>query len=112
MLKLNFIALPKKADTTECEHYRTYSSMSQVTKILFSIVMMRVRQKIRPKIVEEKRGFLKGMGMSNAIFMLRTMNERALKVQKELCLSYIDYTKAVDRGKHMEILNQLQKLSC
>ena len=72
--------------------------------------MMRVRNKVRPEIAEEQCGFVEGKGTSNAIFMLRTIIERTLEIQKEVYLCFIDYTKAFDRVQHMEIIKQLQKL--
>ena len=110
MLKSVFIALLKKAGATECELHRTISLMSHVTKILLRIIMMRVRNKVRPEIAEEQCGFVEGKGTSNAIFMLRTIIERTLEIQKEVYLCFIDYTKAFDRVQHMEIIKQLQKL--
>ena len=58
MLKSVFISLPKKAGATECELHRTINLMSHVTKILLRIIMMRVRNKIRPEIAEEQCGFV------------------------------------------------------
>ena len=84
MLKSVFIALPKKAGATECELHRTINIMSHVTKILLRIVMMRVRNKVRPEIAEEQFGSVEGKGMSNAIFMLRTIIEQTLEIQKEI----------------------------
>ena len=110
MLKSVFIVLPKKAGATECELQRTISLMSHVTKILLRIVMMRVRNKIRPEIAEEQCRFVEGKGASNTIFMLRTILERTLEIQKEVYLCFIDYTKAFDRVQHMEIIKQFQKL--
>ena len=110
MLKSLFRALPKKAGATECELHRAVSLMSHVTKILLRIIMMRVRNKIRPEIEEEQCGFMEGKGMSNAIFMIRTIIERTLEIQKEVYLCFIDYTIAFDRVQHMEIIKQLQKL--
>ena len=75
MLLSVFIAFPKKAGTTECELHRTITLMSHDTKILLRIAMMRVRNKIRPEIAEKQCRFMEGKGMSNAIFMLRTIIE-------------------------------------
>ena len=80
MLKSVFIALPKKAGATECELHRTISLMSHVTETLLRIVMMRVRNKIRPEIAEAQYRFVEGKGTSNAIFMLRTIIEQTLEV--------------------------------
>ena len=105
-----FIALPKKPGATDCELHRTISLMSHVTKLLLRIIMMRVRNKINPEIAEEQCGFVEGKGTTNAIFILRTLIERALQIQKDVYLCFIDYTKAFDRVRHDEIIKELTKL--
>ncbi|GFO22815.1 LINE-1 retrotransposable element orf2 protein [Plakobranchus ocellatus] len=52
-----FIALPKKPGATECELHRTISLMSPITIILLKIIMLRIRNKIKPEIAEEQCGF-------------------------------------------------------
>ena len=84
--------------------------MSHVTKLLLRIIMMRVRNKINPEIAEEQCGFVEGKGTTNAIFILRTVIERALEIQKDVYLCFIDYTKAFDRVRHDEIIKELTKL--
>jgi len=53
-----FIALPKKPGATECELHRT--------KILLKILMMRMKNKIRPEIAKEQYGFMPDKGTRNA----------------------------------------------
>ena len=72
--------------------------------------MMRVRNKIEPEIAEEQCGFVEGKGTSNAILKLRTLIERSLEVNKDVCLCFIDYTKAFDRDRHDELIRQLTQL--
>ena len=84
--------------------------MSHVTKLLLRIIMMRVRNKLNPEIAEEQCGFVEGKGTTNAIFILRTLIERALEIQKDVYLCFIDYTKAFDRVRHHEIIKELTKL--
>ncbi|GFN82748.1 large proline-rich protein bag6 [Plakobranchus ocellatus] len=81
-----FIALPKKPGATECELHRTISLMSHITKILLKIIMLRIRNKIKPEIAEQC-GFVEDKGTSNAICILRTLIERALEVQKDVYAS-------------------------
>ena len=73
-----FIALPKKPGATECESNRTISLMNHITKILLEILMARMRNKITPEIAEEQGGFVKDKGTRNAIYMDRTLTERAI----------------------------------
>ena len=83
---------------------------SDVTKVLLRVIMMRVRNKIRPEIAEEQCGFVEDKGTANAVYMLRTLIERAIEVQKDVYLCFIDYTKAFDRAKHDELLKQVKQL--
>ncbi|GFO42831.1 endonuclease-reverse transcriptase [Plakobranchus ocellatus] len=106
-----FIALPKKPGATECELHRTISLISHITKILLKIIKLRIRNKIKPEIAEEQCGFVEDKGTSNAIYILRTLIERALEAQKDVYLCFIDYTKAFDRVRHDEIITQLKQLN-
>ena len=101
-----FIALPKKPGATECESHRTISLMSHITKILLKILMARMRNKITPEIAEEQCGFVKDKGTRNAIYMLRTLTERAIEIQRDLYLCFID-SKAFDKLRHEEIMTIL-----
>jgi len=105
-----FIALPKKTGAIECELHRTISLMSHVIKILLRILMMRARSKIKPEIGKEQFGFVKDAGTKNAIFVLRILSERAIEMQKDLYVCFIDYTKAFDKVQHEELFNMLGSL--
>ena len=111
MLQSIFIALPKKPGSIECEDHRTISLMSHVTKLLLRIIMRRIRSKIKPEIGEEQCGFVEGKGTSNAIYIVRTIIERAIEVKTDLYMCFIDYTKAFDNVKHNEIFNMLKELN-
>uniref|UniRef100_A0A0B7BSF4 Reverse transcriptase domain-containing protein n=2 Tax=Arion vulgaris TaxID=1028688 RepID=A0A0B7BSF4_9EUPU len=106
-----FIALPKKAGTIECEEHRTISLMSHVTKLLFSIIMRRVRNKIRPEVKEEQCGFVERRGTNNAIYTIRTIMERSIEMKLDLYLCFIDYAKAFDKVKHGEIISMLESIN-
>ena len=84
---------------------RTLSLMSHITKILLKILMARMRNKITSEIAEEQCGFVEDKGTRNAIYMLRTLTERAIEIQKDLYLCFIDYTKAFDKLRHEEIMS-------
>ncbi|GFN99094.1 LINE-1 reverse transcriptase [Plakobranchus ocellatus] len=72
--------------------------------------MLRIRNKIKPEIGEEQCGFVEDKRTSNAIYILRTLIERALEVQ-DVYLCFIDYTKAFDRVRHDEIITDLKQLN-
>ena len=62
-------------------------------------------------IAEEQCGFVKDKGTINAIYMIRTLTERAIEIQKDLYLCFIDYTKAFDKLRHEEIMSILDSLN-
>jgi len=55
-------------------------------------------------------GFVADSGTRNAIFALRSMTERAIEMQKDVFMCFIDYTKAFDKVKHMELFEDLRNL--
>ena len=71
---------------------------------------MRARSKLAPEIGEQQCGFKKDTGTRNAIFMMRRLCERAIEMQQDIYLCFIDYTKAFDRVKHEVLLDMLQSL--
>ena len=85
-----FIALPKKPGTIECEFHRTISLMSHITKVILRVIMMRARRCTKPEISQEQCGFVEDTGTRNAIFIVRTLCERAIEVQHDLYLCFID----------------------
>ena len=110
LAKSVFIALPKIPGATECELHRTISLMSQITKVLLRVLMLRMRKSLRPEIAKTQFGFVPDKGTRNAIFTLSMLMERCIEVQKDLYICFIDYSKAFDKVKHdklFEMLNQL-----
>ncbi|XP_069992487.1 uncharacterized protein [Penaeus vannamei] len=77
-----FITTPKKGDLLDCSIYRL-SLMSHI---------------------------IKNKGMRIAIFVMKTLAETAMEMQKNLYVIFIDYEEAIDRVKHQEIMNDLQQL--
>ncbi|GFR96903.1 RNA-directed DNA polymerase from mobile element jockey, partial [Elysia marginata] len=59
--------------------------------------MSRIRSKIRPEIAESPFGFVPVKGTQNAIFTLSVLMERAVEAQHDVCLCFIDYSKAFDK---------------
>lgn len=110
MMRSIFIALPKKPSAIECEDYRTISLMSHITKILLRIIMKRMRAKIHPEIGEEQFGFMPDKGTRNAVFVLKNIIERTIEMQQDVFLCFLDYKKAFDRVKHIDLLKMLHRV--
>ena len=74
------------------------------------MILERVRGKIRQEVAEEQYGFVEGKGTRNAIFIVRMLSEKAIEMQKDLYLCFIDYEKAFDRVGHKDIVDMLMKI--
>ena len=105
-----YIALPKNPGTIECELYRTISLMSHITKVIIRVIMMRVPRCTKSEISQEQCGFVEDTGTINAIFIVRTLCERAIEVQHDLYLCFIDYAKAFDKVKQQDLFEYLTNL--
>jgi predicted DNA-binding protein len=73
--------------------------------------MARIRNKIKPEISEEQCGFIDGKSTTNASYILRNIIERSMEMQQDLYLCFIDYTKAFDKVRHVELINMLEKIN-
>ena len=61
--------------------------------------------------MEEKQfGFVEDAGTKIAIFVLRVITERAVEMQKDIYMCFIDYAKAFDKVRHRELFENLDKL--
>ena len=105
-----FIALPKKHGAVDCEQHRTISLMSHVTKIVLRILLLSARSRITPEIGNQQFGFVKDAGTRNGIFVVRIITERAVEMQKEVYICFIDYTNAFDKVKRKDLFEDLSKL--
>ena len=61
-------------------------------------------------ISEEKFGFAEDKGTRNAIFMLRMIGERYVKMQRDVYICYIDYVKAFDKVQYKHLFRILEVL--
>jgi hypothetical protein len=78
---------------------------ANISSFLWSI--SGIERKIQDVLGEDQFGFRRGKGTRDAIGMLRTISERTLDVDEELCACFIDWQKAFDRvnwTKLMQIL--------
>ena len=105
-----FITLPKKPGAIECELHCTISLMSHTTKILVRMLMNRERKKLKSEMSCVQYGFVEDKSIRNAIFITHMLSERAIEMQKDLYLCFIDYTKVFDKVKHEQLVNMLDSL--
>ena len=109
MCKSTFITLPKKPGATKCELHRTISLMSHLTKLLLRVLLDRLRGRTAGEVAEQY-GFTPDKGTRNAVFVLKMLAERAVEMQKDVYVCFIDYVKAFDRVRHGPLVEMLESL--
>ena len=79
---------------------------------MLQMLMNRMRNKINPEITVTQFGFMTDKGTRNAIFSLKTPMGRAIEVQKNLYLCFIDYSKKFDKIEHSDLFDVLLRYNC
>ena len=86
----------KKGSRTECGNYRGISLLSVAGKILAKVLLNRLQPLSESIIPETQCGFRPGRGTTDRIFSARQVQEKCREQGRDLCLAFIDLTKAFD----------------
>ena len=84
-----------KGDALECGSYRGIKLLEHVMKILERVIDGRVRRIV--KVDDMQFGFMAGKGTTDAIFVVRQLQEKYLAKKKDLWMAFVDLEKAFDR---------------
>ena len=84
-----------KGDALNRGNYRGLKLIEQVMKMLERVVEGLVRQRV--EIDEMQCGFMSGRGTTDAIFIVRQLQEKHLAANKPLYMAFVDLEKAFDR---------------
>ena len=93
----------RKGDRRECSQYRGISLLSQPSKVFARILEKRIRYIVEPQLSENQFGFRKNKGCSDAICILRQLQEKHIEWNKPLYMAFIDQEKAFDRVVRAEL---------
>ena len=97
-----------KGDALERGNYRGLKLTEQVMKVLERIVDGLIRQLV--SIDDSQFGFVPARGTTDAIFVVRQLQEKYLAANKRLYMAFIDLEKAFDRVPRKVIWWALRKL--
>ena len=97
-----------KGDAMERSNYRGLKLLDHVMKVLERVFEKVIREKI--SIDDMQFGFMPGKGTSDAIFILRQMQEKYLAKRKQLFFAFVDLEKAFDRVPREVIWWSMRKL--
>src|SRR6267154_3262622 len=87
-----------KGNALECSSYRGIKLLEHVLKVLDRVIEARVRGLV--KLEEMQFEFSPGKGTTDAISIVRQVQEKFLGKQKELWMAFVDLEKAFDRVPH------------
>ena len=97
-----------KGDALERGNYCGLKLTEQVMKVLERIVDGLIRQVV--SIDDSQFGFVPGRGTTDAIFVVRQLQEKYLAANKRLYMAFVDLEKAFDRVPRKVIWWALRKL--
>lgn len=97
-----------KGDALDRGNYRGLKLTEQVMKVLERIADGLIRQVVT--IDDSQFGFVPGRGTTDAIFIVRQLQEKFLAVNKRLYMAFVDLEKAFDRVPRKVIWWALRKL--
>ena len=108
VLNIKLFNFTMKVDALERGNYRGLKLTEQVMKVLERIVDGLIRQVV--SIDDSQFGFVPGRGTTDAIFVVRQLQEKYLAANKRLYMAFIDLEKAFDRVPRKVIWWALRKL--
>ena len=84
-----------KGDVMDCGAYRGVKLLEHAMKIVERVLEKRIRELV--KVDDMQFGFMPGKGMTDALFILRRMQEEFRGKEKKLYMCFVDLEKAFDR---------------
>jgi hypothetical protein len=97
-----------KGDALVCGSYRGIKLLEHAMKIMERVIEVRVRNIV--KIDSMQFGFMAGKGTTDAIFIVRQLQEKYLAKKKALWMAFVDLEKAFDRVPRQVVWWALRKL--
>ena len=83
-----------KGDPLECGSYRAIKLLQHGMKVLERVLEKRIREQV--KIDDMQYGFTPGKGTTDAIFIVRQLQEKFTSKRKTLNYAFVDLEKAYD----------------
>jgi exonuclease III len=103
------VPLFKKGDQRECCNYRGITLLSIPGKLFAKVLNSRLSEIVEHKIQDEQCGFRRGRGVTDQLFTLQQVIEKAWEYDIPLYNAFVDLEKAydrVDRGRLWSILEE------
>ena len=89
----NIITILKKNDRYNVNNYRGISLLAVIGKTMALVMLNRMRDPIAETLLPEC-GFRRNRGTTDMIFPVRQLMEKAKEQHRNLCIAFVDFTKA------------------
>ena len=80
----------RKGDVRDPGMYRGITLLSHVLKLLERVLGAMIRRRVESDFWEEQKGFRKGRGTADGMYVLRQVVEKRLGVQGSMALGFVD----------------------
>ena len=78
--------------------------------MILRVIVKRIKRKIMENADNQQYGLRKYKGTRNAIFVLKTIIERAIEMQKIQYICYIDFQRAFAMVVHIKLMEMLEDI--
>ena len=103
----------KKGDRAICGNSRGISLLSVAGKVLAKIMLIRLNKHIVDSTCPESQcGFRRGRGTTDMIFTARQLQEKCREQRMNLCIAFIDLSKAFDTIKRVMLWEIMKRTGC
>ncbi len=101
------VSLYKKGKQSDIENYRPISLLNSLYKIYMALIQKRIAKFLDHKINTTQFGFRKGRSTSDAIFIIRRLQDLSEKTRKQVFMLLLDWEKAFDKVLHHKLIDSL-----
>ena len=103
----------KKGDRATCGNSRGISLLSVAGKVLAKILLARLNKSIVDKVCPESQcGFRRERSTVDMIFVARQLQEKCREQNRDMCMAFIDLTKAFDTIDRNLLWSVMRKFGC
>ena len=98
-----FIWTSTKNNAKECSNYCIIALISHASKVMLTILQVRLKQYVNHELPDVQAGFRKGRGTRDQIANILWIMEKAREFQENIYFCFIDYAKPIDCVDHNKL---------
>ena len=108
--KVSFHSNPKERQCQRMLKLPTIALISHASKVMLKILQARLQQYVNHELPDVQAGFSKGRGTRDQIANILWIIEKAREFQKNIYVSFTDYSKTFDCVDHNKLWKILKEM--